>query len=270
MMHARIAVPSPPLSEFIAYFWSNDDEVPSHARERILPTGTIDLLINIRESSRIFLADGSELRFDVPVVCGPHSRHFAVDTAFTGSTVAVHFKPGGASPLLGLPAAELRNLIVPLDELWGQPARHLNERLLAAGDVESRFAIVEDFLLQLVLRARVPHEAVGLAVREIQARPHQSIAGVSSRIGLTPQRLGQLFRDEIGLGPKMFARVRRFAKALDSTTAASRPELADVALASGYFDQAHFNHDFQAFAGISPTIYLKSRGDDPTHVRVDE
>jgi transcriptional regulator GlxA family with amidase domain len=42
---------------------------------------------------------------------------------------------------------------------------------------------------------------------------------------------------------------------------------ADVALSCGYFDQAHFNHDFRAFAGLSPSTYLRHRV-TRTHVAV--
>jgi transcriptional regulator GlxA family with amidase domain len=42
-----------------------------------------------------------------------------------------------------------------------------------------------------------------------------------------------------------------------------------VALSCGYFDQAHFNHDFHAFSGINPSAYLRNRA-SRMHVAVPD
>jgi transcriptional regulator GlxA family with amidase domain len=86
---------------------------------------------------------------------------------------------------------------------------------------------------------------------------------------LSTRRFLDLFQREIGLSPKAFSRMRRFAAALDSIAATQDVDWTDVALSCGYFDQAHFNHDFRAFCGVSPSEYLRSRA-SRTHLIVSK
>ena len=76
----------------------------------------------------------------------------------------------------------------------------------------------------------------------------------------------QLFTEEVGLTPKLFCRVRRFQEVLRLVAGPARVEWANVALACGYYDQAHFIHDFRAFCGLSPTAYLARRTEHLNHV----
>jgi AraC-like DNA-binding protein len=103
------------------------------------------------------------------------------------------------------------------------------------------------------------------------AEPHvTTVAGVTDQIGLSPKRFIQVFRDQTGFTPKVFCRIRRFQQALDHmegcTEGRGSVEWADVALDCGYFDQAHFIHDFRAFSGINPTSYLAHRTPHRNHV----
>jgi AraC-like DNA-binding protein len=52
------------------------------------------------------------------------------------------------------------------------------------------------------------------------------------------------------------ARILRFERATALLRAGDgRPDWARVAAECGYFDQSHFNRDFKAFAGVTPTTY---------------
>ena len=99
--------------------------------------------------------------------------------------------------------------------------------------------------------------------------PHtRTVAEVTGLIGLSPRRFIQVFSAEVGLTPKLFCRIRRFQRVVRHIAKEERVEWADVAADCGYFDQAHFIHDFRAFSGINPTTYLAQRTEHLNHVPI--
>jgi len=98
-------VPGPPLDAFVENLWSLSD-APAHTREQILPSGTLELVINLQEDEfRIYDAaeGGPPQRFRGAMVSGAYSRPFVIDTQEHASIIGVHFAPGGALPFLGAP-----------------------------------------------------------------------------------------------------------------------------------------------------------------------
>jgi AraC-like DNA-binding protein len=86
------------------------------------------------------------------------------------------------------------------------------------------------------------------------------------KAGFSQRRFIQLFDQQVGLTPKLFFRVSRFQRAVLTVHNAGEVDWAGLALDCGYYDQAHFIHDFQAFAGITPTTYLVQRSEHLNHV----
>lgn len=236
----------------------------------MIPTGTMQLIFNLREDE-IRLYDRQEHHrfrsFGGSLISGAHSRFVVIDTACQASTVGVHFRPGGAYPFLGLPAGELRDADIPLEALWGAKATELRDRLLDAETPEARFCVLEQTLMARMARLLACHPAVAFALREFRSAPRTRTVGeVSERTGLSRRRFIQLFREEVGLTPKLFCRIRRFQEVVRLVGSGRRVEWPDVALGCGYFDQSHFIHDFREFSGITPTDYLRNRGEHSNHV----
>jgi methylphosphotriester-DNA--protein-cysteine methyltransferase len=271
-MQLRMCRPGPPLSAFVEVLWSFEGHSPAHRFERLLPDGSVELVINLSEDcARIYdRQDQSLVRtLSGSIVAGPQSQYCVIDTASQSSTVGVHFKPGGAFPFLGLPASELHDQHVSLDALWGNSARTLRERLLEAETVDARLRVLEQALLARRTWVGGLHPAVQFALEEFQAGPHmRTIAEVTRQIGLSPRRFIEVFREQAGMTPKLFCRVRRFQQVVQSIAAGRQVEWTEVALAGGYFDQAHFIHDFRAFSGLSPTGYARLALRHPNHVPI--
>lgn len=272
VMVYRAYIPHPPLSGFVHKLWSDEGYDPPHAKERALPTGTIELIINLLDDEmRVYDRQNhaEPQRFRGALICGAHSGYFVIDTAQQSAVMGVHFRPGGAFPFLGVPARELRDAHVSLDALWGPDAVWLRERLLEAATPEARFRILEQALLaRIEKKSPAPHPAVSFALGEFLSVPHaRRISKVTDRTGLSQRRFIQVFNEEVGLTPKLFCRVRRFQEIVRHLESRERNvEWAEVALASGYYDQAHFIRDFQAFCGLTPTAYLTQRGERLNHV----
>ena len=267
-------VPGPPLSKFVDMLWLYEGYTQPHAKERILPTGEMQIVINLLEDrSSVYDRDDTDhcQNFGGSLLSGAHSRYQVIGTAQQASVIGVHFRPGGAFPFLRRPAGELRDTTVSLDALWGRTAIDLRDRLLEAETHQTRFEILEQALLAELARGFDHDDAVGFALRRFMAAPHvTTMASVSEQIGLSPKRFIQAFRDETGFTPKVFCRIRRFHRALDRMEGRQSVEWANVALDCGYFDQAHFIHDFRAFSGINPSSYLAYRTPHRNHVPLTE
>lgn len=236
-------IPQPPLSEFVDLFWSYEGYNPPHVRERVIPTGTMQLIFNLREDEIRVYDRWDHHRFQSfggSLISGVHSQFVVIDTASQTSTVGVHFRPGGAYPFVGVPAGELHDADVPLETLWGVKALELRDRLLEAKTPEARFRVLERELLARVERPLSNHPAIAFALREFQSAPHTpkvpTVKEASEWTGLSQRRFIQLFRDEVGITPKLFCRIQRFQEAICLLGNGRCVEWADVALGCGYFD----------------------------------
>ncbi len=263
----RIVRPSPALRRYVDFYWLQAGPPPAHPRELVLPTGTMELVIELCDVP-MRVAGGPAARG--AVVCGARIDAFAIDTAPLARIAGVHFTPGGAAPLLGIAADELSGGHVALAAIWGHAAARLRARLLDAPSPDALFAALDAELLGHLGRTRPVHPAVDAALRELgRGVTRVSIAELTERVGLSSRRFIELFARRVGLTPKRYWRVRRFQEVVQMAGSSSPTSWADVALACGYYDQAHFIHDFRAFSGLTPNRFRALGGARRNHVRVD-
>ena len=270
-------VPIEPLARFIDFFWFYDDYHPTHRREHVLPDGTFELVIDLRETPRKLFdrEDGNRYTsFRRGWMSGTHSEYLIIDALPGSSMIGAHFKAGGATAFLGLPADELRDQVVELDAVWPGAAWELRERLLHANGPKAKFHLLEQFLLSLLRRNKsdaTSQSRISWALERFLEAPHAlTIRAVADRLGMSHKHFIEQFRRQVGLTPKLFCRVQRFQQVLSKIASRQSVEWADIACACGYFDQAHFVHDFQAFAGLNPTTYLSYQIEYPNFVPIDD
>jgi AraC-like DNA-binding protein len=261
-------VPRPPLSKFIRRLWYFEGYPAVHAKERILPSGTMEIVINLKEdATRVYDPRNPQkcLHSRGVAVSGVLTGYGIIDTDETMHVMGVHFAPGGAFPFFSLPICELQDVHVSLDELWGPQANSLRDRILEAPTVEEKFDVLERALLERMLSFE-HHKSVEFALQEMHGRRPQTVSALVQKIGISSRRFIQIFSNQVGLTPKLFCRVLRFQRVVQQISSTDNLELADLALECGYFDQPHFIHDFKGFSGISPTEYLANRTMHLNHV----
>lgn len=205
---------------------------------RILPDGCMDLL----------------LMDDDLIVAGPDSR------AWTGSAprgmryAGIRFSPGAAPGFLGVPARELLNQRVRLADLWSpNRSRRLLDRIREAPDHATALDLEVAKLLEEPTDRLTAH-----VLRSVRGGLLRGTAGVSrlaSTIGLSERQLHRRCLDAFGYGPKTLDRVLWMNVALDH--ARTGVPLADVAVLTGYADQAHLTRDVKALTGLPPKILLE-------------
>ncbi len=253
--------PAAPLSDFIEHFWLYDGYSCAYTHERIFPTGTFELVFNLRSDElRIHEHNESVLgsRYSGALVSGPYNGFFVTDRAEGASALGVHFRPGGAFAFLGLSAYELANMHIDLATIWGRHAEEIRERLAVAPSSGHRFRLLENALLLRLRRPLEHHPAVSLALDGLRHQNSRAVVRkLARKAGVSDRRFIDVFRSEVGLNPKLFHRVQRFQRVLIKVHRLPEPEWEQVALEDGYFDQSHLIRDFLAFSGLSPADYLR-------------
>ncbi len=264
-------IPRPPLHQFIESIWMFETPPAPHALQRILPNGKSQLIINLKEDQiRSYDPETGKLNGTVrgTALAGVQTRFSVIDMAEQEQVMGVVFRPGGTRPFLRIPAWELSDRDVELDSIWDRgTARTLRERLLETEGAEARLALLEQILLD-AFTSHLLHPAVEYAVETFVRRPlFASVGEVTDRIGLSPKRFIERFKTEVGYTPKQFCRILRFQQVVTQVHRKSTPiHWAEFALDCGYFDQAHFIHDFRSFSGMTPTAYQAAQTDFSNHV----
>jgi AraC-like DNA-binding protein len=190
-------------------------------------------------------------------------------------TVAIRFKPGAAVPFFGVPASELSDRVVALDDLWRAPGEQLRESLAAAREPHD---IVD--ALQHALHARIgtrafaaretaaaclARRAVHLLIsRDGDGETPPRMRDIARTLGVSDRHLRRAFDAAVGVSPKEFARMARLQRAVHAAAARSQslPQAhtlrwTDIAAQAGYYDQAHMIAEFRELIGATPTAFLR-------------
>ena len=261
-------LPSSPLAGSIeAFCFYEADVFLPLKKELCLPNGQVAMVINLgHDTVQVSVPPhlGQFGSFHGGVFHGAFSQASMIDPNTMVRTISICFKPGGAHTFLSMPATELTNQAVDLFSIFGTAAIYLCEQLQSARTDDAMVSILERFFLARAAWEQTPHPAIAFALDSFQAG--YSISAVTARLGMSPKRFIHLFGEAVGLTPKVFCRVQRFQEVVGRIEKGQTAHWADLALSCGYFDQAHFIHDFQSFSGLTPQAYLEQRGPYRNHV----
>ena len=266
-MAFTVLVPDAPLSSLVETIWDWDMPRAPHRFDRVLPSASSQLIINLaQDETRVYDDALQPRRFAGAAFDAPSHRSFVIDTAEQVAVLGVVFKPGAAAPFFRERMDLLCNDHVDLDALARGDARSLRQRLLDAGSAASRLRQLHAWLLRQTGDAR-PHAAVAHALRMIDHGPClQRIGAIAAHCRLSPRRFGTVFREQVGMSPKRYARLQRFRGLVAGAARGPAVDWAGLAADCGFHDQPHLVHEFRAFSGLTPTAWQAMRGPHVNHV----
>jgi AraC-like DNA-binding protein len=233
--------------------------------DRVVPDACPELIVHLgdpfrrrvgrrwRRQPRAFLA-------------GTLSRPWLLQAGARVRTIGVRFRPGAVTSIFRIHMAQATDREVPLEALVGRAeARELTRRLAAAGP--RGLPMLERWLVarrarNAPRRADVTRPAVSAI---LAGRGRARIRAVADRLGVHPRRLERGFARDLGIRPKLFARIVRLNAALAALGSDDRGRAVDWALEAGYFDQAHLSRDFRAVAGRRASAPREDAGELGRH-----
>lgn len=233
----------------VAAYWTVDS-VDEPRRERILPTGCAQLIVDLDAATAILV--------------GPAFVSRDLDRHRSGRMLGVAFHAGGLCGLVGPAALELADHVVPLDEVWASCALADELSIL---DPTPAIQRIEHELLRRHLDCK-PSGAVVAAANAVSAGIASS--DVPALVGVGRRDLVPEFRRTVGVGLKRFANLQRFRRSLHALRSPMPSSLASIAADNGYADQAHLTREVQHFAGVTPSVLLGDCTPTPNHLSTDK
>lgn len=264
--------PAGPLAAIVHTIWFSAHEGSPHPRERMLPTGCVDIVVPLlqRDVLRYEREDDTDVRrLPGAVVQGPHDRFCVRGTEGPSRAVGVHFRAGGAAALFGGALPALCNRTELLEDLWGRSVRRLHGELLQAPTPAATLQVMERHLLRRLRDASPVDAGVAAALDAFAREPSRSLVEPVQRAsGCTPAQFIRRFQQTVGLTPKRYARVLRFDALLSTLVRTSERDWAQIAPAAGYFDQSHLIREFRRIAGVTPAAWVPLHIEQPRHVPI--
>lgn len=227
--------------ESVACLWASRPD--SSASGLVTPDACLDIIW-----------DGSSV-----MVAGPDTGPVIVPPEPGQWFAGLRFLPGRAPVLLGVPASELLDSRVRLEDLWGAAATGRLADMLALAPSPERAAAVLDIAVSERARMAPPADPiVDHLVRILGRQPDaRGVVQLASHIlAVGERRLHRHCRAAVGYGPKTLERVLRFQRA--RRLARDTRSLATVAALAGYADQAHLTRECRRLAGTTPSDLFKT------------
>jgi AraC-like DNA-binding protein len=267
--------PNFPLDQFIENLIYFDGLTTPHHLERFLPDGNTEVIIDLTEHPQ-HIYDNETLE-EIQTcryawVSGVRTQPITIPSGSGSRMLVVAFKKGKAFPFYPVPLSELTDTVVEASLIFGRRFRDLRERLLAAKSAREIFLLVEDFLLQQAgdsIEEDISARCMEYAVSSILQKPSlHCLRQLSDEIGFSQKHFIDLFKQRVGVSPKQYLKIIRFQKAICAIESNKIIRWSQVALDSGYYDQAHFIQDFKYFAGFTPKEYLKRKSSTLNYIPV--
>ena len=247
--------PDPRLRPYVSEYHGYREQAAGPMRRLQAPFDGLPMIITFGPTIDIINGDRPAERGAFrSFLAGLHDVHVFTEYEGEQCGLQVNFTLLGAYRFLNLTMSDIANRCLDLGDLLGaSEVELLVDALQDAEDWPARFDLMDHFLLERLGRGRPMSPDIAWALKSLQtSHGARSIGALSRDLSCSRKTLIQRFHAQIGLSPKSVASILRFAFAVERIRTADEESWADLAIACGYYDQAHFNRDFRRYSGRTP------------------
>jgi AraC-like DNA-binding protein len=271
------------LRRYVHGYFATSSSLVRLARERHLPAAEVPMVLNFGAPHAQVDAGSSRCaqRLDGAWVTGLQTRYHLSEATGQRSFMVVRFTPLGAHLFLRTAMDALTGQTVLLGQVDPALAALVSSHVMAARGWAQRFDAIERLIGRRVAPDAAPAAPPGIEQawdRLARAGGQARAESLAAAAGCSQRHLIQQFRRCFGLPPKKAGMLLRFSRSVEALTfdalpgSARRPylqgavplagqdpalRLGDVAADCGYFDQPHFIREFTAFAGATPSEFVR-------------
>ena len=248
------------LAPYVQLVWMMESE---HADDRapvslIVPDGIVEIVFHFGDPWITTAAGGKRMVQPRSFAVSQMRKYIEIESNGRTGFVSVRFYPWGAYHFFDRPVQSFLDETVSTETLWPVHYEDLMEKLRTAPGGANFVPVVQGFLLDRLAEHHRDDAALDEAVKLIRSTGGQlSIEEVGERVGLSRKQLERKFVSTVGTTPKTFSRISRFLNICHHLDRYRDSTLTRLAHECGYFDQAHFIREFNAFTGFTPKAFFE-------------
>lgn len=254
-------LPCIPLRPFINCFWYYDETKTESdfLKERVIPNGCIELIFHLgdRVIRTTDKKSGLNPRFNF---VGQKTHAYFIQPTGNTRIFGVRFYPHTATFAIPIPLAEMNNLVLPMDNLYGSKINGLAQQIYDLQTSDKIIPIIEPFFLKALGNYQLDynHQRSLFAVKEIlKNRGIIKIETLAQKLDISCRYLEKVFKQFTGIPPKLFSRITQFQAIFEIIHQQPALNLTQIAYLNNYADQAHFTRSCKQFTGVTPKEFLK-------------
>jgi len=237
----REITPGTPLNRYVEAFWYSTSESVFPRREIVYPDCCADIILTVSPSySHVFITG---VMTTAKAVVAPE------ETAYIG----IRFKPGFAGFFIPSPLNEYTDLSV---SSLPKPYEDIFDVLIPKSSIDLPQAVecLSNVLLEQLAKSHCQNTEQQIV--QLNTIRSNRVSKMAERLGTSRRTLHRLYLHHFGLSPTQFNNIKRFRRFRSIAKSGSFTSLADLALASGYYDQADMTRHIKKIAGQTPAAFL--------------
>ena len=236
------------LNPYIDTYWKFDNLANRTIKSLIIPDGCVDIVFSWKQGNNKNLAI-------LAVGEMTYAKNIAI--ASQQNFRGIRFKPGAAAAFLKMPMNEITNQMIDLENISNKLFKELQIIWKKSLESKKQAKNISEILMANFSEVYIDPVVNYMVDKIIQTQGQIELANIITKTGYSERQIQRKFKNIVGISPKVFIRIIRF-KNIYQRLKGNKDNYARLAVTAGYFDQAHFNHEYKKFIGTSPSANYRS------------
>ena len=259
-MLTKIIKPSEMLKPYIDYYYVSDMNFPSInlcKKQRVFPYGNIILVFHYKQPYFFQKKDEKGEIEPKTVICGQQTTYYDLTPSKDSGMIFIVFKPYGARMFFNMPMNEIYDQNIAFEYIVGNEALEIEDKIQHTVTIEEKAAIIDGYLVQKLVQNKLNSRQIIDVFNQINHgnRPI-SVKQLAEISCLSKKQFERHFSEMVGINPKKYLRIVRFQKARLLKKQNPFLDFTSLGYECGYYDQAHFIHDFKKLTGLTPRVFF--------------
>jgi AraC-like DNA-binding protein len=253
-------LPSEQLKDYVDYYFIIENQKGDHLPVEVFPSPQAEMVFTYGDEKASYVSIGKDeerLTSDF-AISGFFTQRATYINKHSLGVIMVGFKPWGIQSFTGFPISEITDQNLNLKEIYPARVRTLEDEIRCVDSSEKRIAVIEKFLLEIL-----SYPGIDPLIREAvfsinNTHGQEKVRSVAKAFHLSEKQFKRRFVQSVGIPPKLFSRIVRFQHILTQFDNLQF-KLLDIAISTGFYDEAHFIKEFEQFTSVTPKVFLSNK-----------